>query len=69
MVIGCDDRHGKATAETYLAGHGINCYAPFDKFTTDIMPHKGPHHYPGQYPHDKILPLKNETIMGPTSKF
>lgn len=42
LVIACGDLHGKAEAETYMAEHGINCYAPCDRFTSDIMPYKGP---------------------------
>lgn len=41
LVIGCGDLHGKAEAEAYLAEHGINCYAPCDRFTSDIMPYNG----------------------------
>ncbi len=41
LVIACGDLHGKAEAEAYMAEHGINCYAPCDRFTSDIMPYNG----------------------------
>lgn len=42
LVVGCGDIPGKAKAEAYMAEHGINCYAPCDRFTSIIMPYKGP---------------------------
>jgi hypothetical protein len=42
LVVGCGDLNGKAQAEAYLAKHGINCYAPCDRFTSSIMPYQGP---------------------------
>lgn len=56
LVIGCGDHPGKAAAEAYLAEHGIDCYAPCDRFTSDIMPYKGPGIILGSAP---IRPLKN----------
>ena len=42
LVVGCGDIPGKAEAEAYMAQRGINCYAPCDRFTSSIMPYKGP---------------------------
>lgn len=42
LVIACGDLYGKAEAETYMAEHGINCYAPCDRFTSSTMNHRGP---------------------------
>ncbi len=41
LVVGCGDIPGKAKAEAYMAKHGINCYAPCDRFTASIMPYNG----------------------------
>ena len=41
LVVGCGDIPGKAKAEAYMAEHGINCYAPCDRFTASIMPYNG----------------------------
>ena len=41
LVVGCGDIPGKAKAEAYMAQHGINCYAPCDRFTASIMPYNG----------------------------
>jgi len=41
LVIGCGDIYGKAKAEAYMAEHGINCYAPCDRFTAAVMPYNG----------------------------
>jgi hypothetical protein len=55
LVIGCGDTPGKAKAEIYMAKHGINCYAPCDRYTSSIMPYKGPGIILGSAP---IRPLK-----------
>ncbi|MDI6882017.1 MAG: hypothetical protein QMC86_04185 [Methanothermobacter sp.] len=55
LVVGCGDTPGKAEAEEYLARHGIDCYAPCDRFTSHIMPYKGPGTILGSAP---IRPLK-----------
>lgn len=41
LVVGCGDLPGKAKAEKYMAEHGINCYAPCDRFTSLVMPYNG----------------------------
>lgn len=56
LVIACGDLYGKAKAEAYMAEHGINCYAPCDRFTSSIMPYKGPGVILGGAP---IRPLKS----------
>ncbi|WP_245923959.1 hypothetical protein [Methanothermobacter tenebrarum] len=56
LVVGCGDHPGKAKAEAYLAEHGIDCYAPCDRFTSNIMPYKGPGTILGSAP---IRPLKD----------
>ena len=41
LAVGCGDIPGKAKAEVYMAQHGINCYAPCDRFTASVMPYNG----------------------------
>ena len=41
LVVACGDLPGKAEAENYLSNHGINCYAPCDRFTANLMPYNG----------------------------
>lgn len=41
LVVACGDLPGKAKAEIYMAGKGINCYAPCDRFTSNVMPSNG----------------------------
>ncbi len=41
LVVACGDLPGKAKAENYLSNHGINCYAPCDRFTATLMPYNG----------------------------
>lgn len=41
LVVACGDLPGKAKAEKYLSGHGINCYAPCDRFSALVMPYNG----------------------------
>jgi hypothetical protein len=41
LVVGCGDLPGKAKAEKYMAEKGINCYAPCDRFTSNVMPYNG----------------------------
>ena len=41
LVVACGDLPGKAKAEKYMAEHGINCYAPCDRFTSDVMGYNG----------------------------
>lgn len=56
IVIACGDLCSKAEAEAYMAEHGINCYAPCDRFTSSIMPYQGPGTILGGAP---IRPLEN----------
>lgn len=56
LVIACGDLYGKAKAEAYMAEHGINCYAPCDRFTSSIIPYQGPGVILGGA---AIRPLKN----------
>ncbi len=58
LVIGCGDIYGKAKAEAYMAQHGINCYAPCDRFTASVMPYNGTGVILGGEP---IRPMKNGT--------
>jgi len=41
LVVACGDLPGKAEAENYLSKRGINCYAPCDRFTANLMPYNG----------------------------
>jgi len=41
LVVACGDLPGKAKAEKYLSNHGINCYAPCDRFSATVMPYNG----------------------------
>ncbi|MGB9201178.1 hypothetical protein [Methanobacterium sp.] len=41
LVVACGDLPGKAKAEMYMAAHGINCYAPCDRFTANVMGYNG----------------------------
>lgn len=41
LVVACGDLPGKAKAEKYLSNHGINCYAPCDRFSANVMPYNG----------------------------
>lgn len=41
LVVACGDLPGKAKAESYMASKGINCYAPCDRFTSNVMPSNG----------------------------
>ena len=41
LVVACGDLPGKAKAEMYMATHGINCYAPCDRFTANVMGYNG----------------------------
>lgn len=41
LVVACGDIPGKAKAEKYLSDHGINCYAPCDRFSAVVMPYNG----------------------------
>jgi hypothetical protein len=41
LVVACGDLPGKAKAEMYMAARGINCYAPCDRFTANVMGYKG----------------------------
>ncbi len=41
LVVACGDIPGKAKAEIYMANHGINCYAPCDRFTASVMGYNG----------------------------
>jgi hypothetical protein len=41
LVVACGDLPGKAKAEMYMAEHGINCYAPCDRFTASVMGYNG----------------------------
>ena len=41
LVVACGDLPGKAKAEKYLSAHGINCYAPCDRFSALVMPYNG----------------------------
>ena len=41
LVVACGDLPGKAKAEVYMAEHGINCYAPCDRFTANVMGYNG----------------------------
>ncbi|MCK4473698.1 polysaccharide deacetylase family protein [Candidatus Parcubacteria bacterium] len=40
LVIACMDMPDKAKAALYLAQNGIQCYAPCDRFTNDLMNYK-----------------------------
>jgi hypothetical protein len=37
LVVACGDLPGKAQAESYMNSKGINCYAPCDRFTSNLM--------------------------------
>jgi hypothetical protein len=41
LVVACGDLPGKAKAEMYMAARGINCYAPCDRFTANVMGYNG----------------------------
>jgi hypothetical protein len=41
LVVACGDLPGKAEAEMYMAARGINCYAPCDRFTANVMGYNG----------------------------
>ena len=41
LVVACGDLPGKAKAEIFMAAHGINCYAPCDRFTASVMGYNG----------------------------
>jgi hypothetical protein len=63
LVVGCGDWPGKADAEAYMAERGINCYAPCDRFTSNILDYKGPGVILGSEP---IRPVKDkkEAVIG-----
>lgn len=37
LVVACGDLSGKAQAEAYLNTKGINCYAPCDRYTFELL--------------------------------
>lgn len=40
LVIACMDTTSKAEAALWIAENGMNCYAPCDRFTSDLMDYK-----------------------------
>ncbi|MDD3984369.1 MAG: hypothetical protein PHY59_00395 [Methanobacterium sp.] len=57
LVVGCGDTPGKVKAEMYMAQHGINVYAPCDRYTAQAMPSNNTGTILGGEP---IRQLKNE---------
>jgi hypothetical protein len=58
LVVACGDLPGKAKAEMYMAARGINCYAPCDRFTANVMGYNGTGVILGGEP---IRPVNNGT--------